>query len=107
LQNYCPLHPDVHKVVFDVVDEIVEACRSDAFHAGMDEVFYIAHPDCERCKGEDPAVLFAREVTLIRNHLAENGKQLWIWGDRLIDGKTTGRWGSGKAATTIRIEPST
>jgi len=89
-KSYCPLHPDVHRVVFDVVDEIVEACRSDAFHAGMDEVFYIAHPDCERCKGEDPAVLFAREVTLIRNHLAENGKQLWIWGDRLIDGKTTG-----------------
>ncbi|MEJ2581241.1 MAG: glycoside hydrolase, partial [Acidobacteriota bacterium] len=32
----------------------------------------------------------AGEVTRIRNHLARSGVQLWMWGDRLIDGKTTG-----------------
>lgn len=89
-KSYCPLHPGVHEVVFDVVDEIVDVFESDAFHAGMDEVFYIAHPDCPRCQGEDPAVIFAGEVTKIRDHLANHGKKLWIWGDRLIDGKTTG-----------------
>lgn len=89
-KSYCPQHPDVHAVVFDLVDEIIEVFESDAFHAGMDEVFYIAHDDCERCKGGDPAVLFAGEVAKIRNHLAQNDKKLWIWGDRLIDGKTTG-----------------
>ena len=40
--------------------------------------------------GRDKAELFAGEVTAIRNHLADKGRQLWIWGDRLIDGKTTG-----------------
>lgn len=89
-KSYCPQHPEVHAVVFDVVDEIVEVFESDAFHAGMDEVFYIAHEKCERCKGEDPAVLFAGEIAKIRNHLASNDKKLWIWGDRLIDGKSTG-----------------
>lgn len=89
-KSYCPQHPEVHDVVFDVVDEIIEVFEADAFHAGMDEVFYIAHDDCERCKGEDPAVLYAGEITKIRNHLAKNKKELWIWGDRLIDGKTTG-----------------
>jgi len=89
-KSYCPQHPEVHDVVFDVVDEILNVFEADAFHAGMDEVFYIAHPDCPRCRGCDPAVLFAGEVTLIRNHLTQNGKKLWIWGDRLIDGKTTG-----------------
>jgi hypothetical protein len=34
--------------------------------------------------------LFAGEVTKIRNHLKEKNRELWIWGDRLIDGKTTG-----------------
>jgi hypothetical protein len=29
-------------------------------------------------------------VRTIRDHLALNGRKLWIWGDRLIDGKTTG-----------------
>ena len=89
-KSYCPKHPDVHAVVFDLIDEITEAFESDAFHAGMDEVFYIAHDDCKRCRGEDPAVLYAGEVTKISNHLAQTGKRLWIWGDRLIDGKTTG-----------------
>ncbi len=89
-KSYCPLHPEVHDVVFDLVDEIVEVFEADAFHAGMDEVFYIAHPDCPRCQGHDPAVLFAGEVTKIHNHLAASGKELWIWGDRLIEGKTTG-----------------
>ena len=89
-KSYCPLHPDVHKVVFDVVDEICEAFHADAFHAGMDEVFYIGMDECPRCKGKDRSELFAGEVNTIRDHLAEKGIQLMIWGDRLLDGKTTG-----------------
>ena len=89
-KSYCPLHPDVHDVVFDIVDEIVEVFEADAFHAGMDEVFYIGHEQCPRCNGRDKAELYAGEVTKIRNHLADQGVELWIWGDRLIDGKTTG-----------------
>tara|TARA_Y100000815_G_scaffold275712_1_gene316339 strand:+ start:30220 stop:31362 length:1143 start_codon:yes stop_codon:yes gene_type:complete len=89
-KSYCPLHPEVHDVVFDLIDEITTAFKADAFHAGMDEVFYIGMPQCPRCSGRDKAELFAGEVTKIRNHLAQDGKRLWIWGDRLIDGKTTG-----------------
>ena len=89
-KSYCPLHPDVHKVVFDVVDELCDAFETDAFHAGMDEVFYLGEKECPRCNGRDKAELFAGEVTLIRNHLAEKGRQLMIWGDRLLDGRTTG-----------------
>ena len=89
-KSYCPLHPEVHKVVFDVVDELCDVFEADAFHAGMDEVFYIGMPECPRCNGRDKAELYAGEVTLIRNHLAEKGRQLMIWGDRLLDGRTTG-----------------
>jgi hypothetical protein len=89
-KSYCPLHPGIHEIVFALVDEITEVFETDAFHAGMDEVFYIGEDDCPRCRGKDKAELFAGEVTLIRDHLAETGKELWIWGDRLLDGKTTG-----------------
>lgn len=89
-KSYCPLHPEVHKVVFDLMNEICDVFETDAFHAGMDEVFYIGDDKCPRCGGRDKAELFAGEVNLIRNHLAEKNRQLWIWGDRLIDGKTTG-----------------
>ncbi len=89
-KSYCPLHPDVHDVVFALVDEICDAFETDSFHAGMDEVFYIAERQCPRCAGRDPAELFAGEVRKIRDHLASKGRELWIWGDRLLDGRTTG-----------------
>ena len=89
-KSYCPLHPDVHKVVFALIDEICEVFETDAFHAGMDEVFYLGEDECPRCHGKDKAELFAGEVTRLQNHLAESGRQLMIWGDRLLDGYTTG-----------------
>ena len=89
-KSYCPLHPDIHKVIFDVVDELCDVFEADAFHAGMDEVFIIGDDSCHRCAGHDKAELYAGEVNAIRNHLAEKNRQLWIWGDRLIDGHATG-----------------
>lgn len=89
-KSYCPLHPDVHKVVFALVDEICDVFETDAFHAGMDEVFYLGDDKCPRCSGVDKAELFAGEVRKIRDHLALKNRELWIWGDRLLDGKTTG-----------------
>jgi N-acetyl-beta-hexosaminidase len=89
-KSYCPLHPDVHNVVFALVDEVCAAFESKAFHAGMDEVFYIGEEKCPRCSGHDKAELFAGEVRKIRDHLAQNNRRLWIWGDRLLNGKLTG-----------------
>lgn len=89
-KSYCPLHPEVHAVVFDLVDEICSVFETDAFHAGMDEVFYLADKNCPRCSGKDPARLFAGEVNRVAEHLGKKGRQLWIWGDRLLDGRQTG-----------------
>ncbi len=77
-------------MLFEVIDEICDAFESTAFHAGMDEIFYLGESKCPRCGGRDPADLFAGEVQAIHDHLALKNRELWIWGDRLIDGKTTG-----------------
>jgi hypothetical protein len=89
-KSYCPLHPGVHEVVFALIDEIMDVFEADAFHAGMDEVFYIGDEHCPRCSGKARDELFAGEVIRIRDHLASRNRELWIWGDRLLDGKTTG-----------------
>jgi hypothetical protein len=89
-KSYCPLHPDLHPILFAVIDELCDVFESDAFHAGMDEVFYIGHSSCPRCGGRDKSELFAGEVRVIHDHLLQKGRQMWIWGDRLLDGKTTG-----------------
>ena len=89
-RSYCPLHPKVHEVVLPLVDEICDVFETDAFHAGMDEVFYLGEDRCPRCGGKDQAELFAGEIQKIRDRLHARGRELWIWGDRLIDGRTTG-----------------
>lgn len=105
-KSYCPLHPKVHGVVFALVDEICDVFETNAFHAGMDEVFYIGSDKCPRCKGKDKAKLFADEVTLIRDHLAQAKRELWIWGDRLLDGTATGigMWEASKNNTHAAID---
>ncbi len=89
-KSYCPLHPDVHRVVFAIMDELCDVFEADAFHAGMDEVFYLGEDQCPRCSGRDKSELFAGEVRLLHDHLEQKGRRLWIWGDRLLPGKTTG-----------------
>ncbi|MBN8246040.1 MAG: family 20 glycosylhydrolase [Verrucomicrobia bacterium] len=89
-KSYCPRHPQVHGVVFPLVDEVCDAFESDAFHAGLDEVFYLGEAQCPRCRGRNKAELFADEVRAIRDHLHSSRRQLWLWGDRLLDGRLTG-----------------
>jgi Glycosyl hydrolase family 20, catalytic domain len=89
-KSYCPLYPDLHPVLFAVIDELCDAFESDAFHAGMDEVFFIGDDKCPRCGGRDKAELFAGEVRTIHDHLILKGREMWIWGDRLLDARTTG-----------------
>ena len=89
-RSYCPLHPQVHEVVFDLMDELAEACEADAVHVGMDEVFLIGEKECPRCRGKSKADLFAQEVRTLHNYLAQSKRQMWMWGDRFLDSETTG-----------------
>lgn len=105
-RSYCPLHPKVHEVVFGLVDEICDVFETDAFHAGMDEVFYIGETKCPRCGGKNKAELFAGEVKAIRDHLAGKGRKLWMWSDRLLDGKANGlgEWEASANGTDKAID---
>jgi hypothetical protein len=108
-RSYCPLHPKLHEILFDLIDEIVEATGADAFHAGMDEIFLLGEDDCVRCKGKNRAELFAGEVKALHDHLAQSGRTMWMWGDRFLDGATTGmgKWEASMNGTAdaIRMVP--
>ncbi|PAV31214.1 hypothetical protein CIL05_00715 [Virgibacillus profundi] len=90
-RSWCPEHPDVNQLVFDLMDEIIDAFDTDAFHVGMDEVFEIADDNCPRCKGKDRSVLFAKAVNDMYGHLVKDrGVEMFMWGDRLNDSKKMG-----------------
>lgn len=105
-RSYCPLHPGVHAVLFDLIDELLEATGADAFHAGMDEVFLLGEDGCPRCRGRNRAELLAGEVKTIRDHLAGRGVAMWMWGDRFLDGAGTGigKWEASENQTAPSLQ---
>ena len=102
-RSWCPLNPDVNRIVFPLIDELIDAFDADAFHVGMDEVFILADPDCPRCKGKDPAELFAHQVNALHDHLVKDRKvEMMMWGDRLLDAKSLGysKWEASANGTS-------
>lgn len=88
-RSLCPRHPEVKRVVCDLIDEMVEAFGADGFHIGCDEVFEIGH--CPRCKGASNAVLFADWINTLHGHIVgKRGIEMLMWSDRLLDGQATG-----------------
>lgn len=105
-RSYCPLHPGLHAVLFDLIDELARDCEAKAFHIGMDEVFILADKDCPRCHGKSTADLFAGEVTRLDEHIKRSGRTMWMWGDRFIDGRATklGEWEASENNTESAID---
>jgi len=106
-RSWCPLHPDVNALVFDLFDELLEAFEADALHVGLDEVFLIASEHCPRCAGQDPAALFAKATNDYHAHLVGGrGVEMLMWGDRLLDGVATGygKWEAAENGTHPAID---
>lgn len=104
-RSLCPTHPQVKDVVFDLIDEVLEAFGADAMHVGLDEVFEIGH--CPRCQGTPNAVLFADWVNALHGHIAgTRGAEMWMWGDRLLNAATMGygEWESSENDTWQTID---
>jgi hypothetical protein len=108
---YCrewdPLNREVWRVVFNLMDEIIEAFDADAFHVGMDEVFLLGSEQSPSTKGKNPGVLFANAVKEIHAHLVHKRHvEMLMWGDRLIDGKKyeLGEWEASENGTASAID---
>ena len=102
-----PLNPDVNRVVFALIDELADAFEADAFHVGMDEVFLVASDQCPRCRGKNPAEVFAKAVNDLHAHIVKDKKlTMLMWADRLLDDKTMdyGKWESSANGTAPAID---
>lgn len=106
-RSWCPSNPKVMQIVAPLIDELLEAFAADAFHVGMDEVFIIAHPDCPRCAGKDPAELYAKAVNDLHDHIVKKrGAEMLMWADRLLDAKQLGysKWEASANGTAPAID---
>ena len=82
--TYCPSEPATYKLAFEVMDEYLEVMKPRMVHIGHDE-WRMPWGICPRCKGKDPTVLFAQDVTKNYSFLRESGVEVAMWGDHLIE----------------------
>ncbi len=100
-------NPEVYKIVFSLMDEIIDAFHAKAFHVGMDEVFLLGSEESPSTKGKDPGKLFAKAVNDLYDHLVkEKGITMLMWADRLIEGSkfNFGEWESSMNGTASAID---
>jgi len=84
--SYCPSRSKSYEIIFDVIDEIVEAVRPERYvHIGHDEIYQIGL--CPLCKGKAPDELYEKHVLALYSHLKELGLGTMIWADMLTRDK--------------------
>ncbi len=80
---YCPSNPAVYDLLFDIFDEVIEVFHPKTIHIGHDEWFY--YDGCEKCRGKEPAKIYADDITKIHDYLALKGVGTMMWGDELLN----------------------
>ncbi|MGN0866052.1 MAG: glycoside hydrolase family 20 zincin-like fold domain-containing protein [Oligosphaeraceae bacterium] len=83
--NYCPRHPEIHDLVFDMIDEHLE-CYPNAkwYHVGMDEATFEPFGVCERCRDTSGGELYAEEVQRLHDYVVGvKGLRMAMWCDQL------------------------
>ncbi len=83
--NYCPRHPEIHDLVFDMIDEHLE-CYPQAkwYHVGMDEATFEPFGVCERCRDTSGGELYAEEVLRLHDYVVkQKGLRMAMWCDQL------------------------
>jgi len=101
------MNPEVNRVVFQLLDEIIDAFKVEAFHVGMDEVFLLGSDESPSTKAKDPGELYAKAINDIYDHLAKKRSvEMLMWGDRLFDGTghEFGEWESSLNGTATAVD---
>jgi hexosaminidase len=84
LFNYCPSNPATYDLVFDLMGEVAEVFEPRYFHIGHDEASFDDIGVCDRCKGTDPWVLWARDINKLDAWIKARGMRTVMWGDQFL-----------------------
>lgn len=94
--NACPSNEDYYKLIFDVLDEIIEVFKPKRINICHDEAYVYGH--CPKCKGKSGAELFGGHIVRLHDYLAKKGVRTMLWGDGIIS-----TWHGGNAAYHKRM----
>ncbi len=103
--TYCPHHPDTYRLVFDVLEEVIEVFQPTAIHIGHDEAYSVSI--CPKCRKTPAPQVYADDVWKLREFLHARNIHVYMWGEKLlkayIDGWPIG--GTGRKGAVPRLYP--
>ncbi|MBR4059932.1 MAG: family 20 glycosylhydrolase [Lachnospiraceae bacterium] len=80
--SLCPSHPDYYKIIFGIMDEVIEAFKPKRFlHIGHDELWDLGK--CSKCSKIPRADIFAEEVTKVNEYVKSKNLKTIMWSDML------------------------
>lgn len=92
--TYCP-NSDVYKVVFDILDEVIEVFEPTKLNIGHDEFYSMCL--CEKCKGLNPVDVYVADINKLKDYLRSKGVSTYMWGEKFLkavspSGSRYGAW---------------
>jgi hypothetical protein len=80
--TYCPSNPKSYELLFDVMEEVIDAFHPKMISIGHDEAYTFCI--CPRCKKRDAAEILSYDVNKIHGFLAARGIKTAMWGDKIM-----------------------
>jgi len=81
--TYCPFHPKTYRILFGLLDEIIDIFEPNTVHVGHDE--WYTYGKCPRCAGRNPADILAYDINKLYDHLHSRGLKMMLWADKLLN----------------------
>ncbi len=78
----CPQNEDYYKLIFDVLDEVIEVFDPKRINICHDEAYVFGY--CPRCRGKNAGELFAYHMVRLHDYLAEKNVKTMVWCDGLL-----------------------
>lgn len=77
---YCPSDERCMKLIFDIIDEVVEVVRPKRYvHIGHDEIYHLGL--CPECRAKGAERVYIEHVKALYGHLKEKGLGTMLWSD--------------------------
>lgn len=83
--TYCPSNPRSYKILFEIMDEVIEVFKPQRMNIGHDEFYTVGI--CPKCKTRSPESIYADDIQKIYEFLKRKNIETYIWGEKLLDAR--------------------
>lgn len=80
--HYCPSDERVYRLLFDVLEEVIDVFRPEIVNVGHDELYSVGV--CPRCINKNAEDIYVEDIVKIYSFLKEKNIRTAMWADKLL-----------------------